>query len=156
MPRRPRRQRHPVRNEIVFPAGILQPPFFDADADDAVNYGGIGLIAHEVSHGFDDQGRRFDADGTFRDWWGPPTLRALHRAGRPHWSLQFDEYVAVDEGARERTGSRSARTSPTSAVSPWRSVRTRASAPADSPEVDGLSPRSASSSPNAPPSGADA
>ena len=50
---------HPVRNEIVFPAGILQPPFFDAEADDAVNYGGIGtVIAHEITHGFDDQGRR--------------------------------------------------------------------------------------------------
>ncbi len=57
-------------NEIVFPAGILQPPFFDVDADDAVNYGAIGaVIGHEISHGFDDQGRRSDADGNLRDWW---------------------------------------------------------------------------------------
>ncbi len=57
-------------NKIVFPAAILQPPFFDPNADDAVNYGGIGaVIGHEISHGFDDQGRKFDATGTVRDWW---------------------------------------------------------------------------------------
>ncbi len=59
-----------VQNEIVFPAGILQPPFFDVEAEDAVNYGGIGaVIGHEISHGFDDQGRRSDGDGNLRDWW---------------------------------------------------------------------------------------
>ncbi|MDB5134896.1 MAG: pepO 2 [Mucilaginibacter sp.] len=59
-----------TNNEIVFPAGILQFPFFDFGADDAVNYGGIGaVIGHEMTHGFDDQGRRYDADGTLRDWW---------------------------------------------------------------------------------------
>ncbi|MGZ2412089.1 putative endopeptidase [Sphingomonas sp. F9_3S_D5_B_2] len=57
-------------NKIVFPAGILQPPFFDPAADDAVNYGAIGaVIGHEISHGFDDQGRKIDASGTVRDWW---------------------------------------------------------------------------------------
>ena len=57
-------------NEIVFPAAILQPPFFDFKADDAVNYGGIGMvIGHEITHGFDDRGRRFDKDGNLRDWW---------------------------------------------------------------------------------------
>jgi predicted metalloendopeptidase len=57
-------------NEIVFPAGILQPPFFDPKADDAVNYGGMGaVIGHEMTHGFDDQGRQFDASGNLRDWW---------------------------------------------------------------------------------------
>ncbi|MEO8025805.1 MAG: M13 family metallopeptidase [Bryobacteraceae bacterium] len=57
-------------NEIVFPAGILQPPFFDKNADDAVNYGSIGsVIGHEITHGFDDQGRKFDAEGDLRDWW---------------------------------------------------------------------------------------
>jgi predicted metalloendopeptidase len=61
---------NPVRNEIVFPAAILQPPFFNLDADDAVNYGGIGaVIGHEMGHGFDDQGRQFDATGALRDWW---------------------------------------------------------------------------------------
>ena len=61
---------NPNMNEIVFPAGILQPPFFDAKADDAVNYGGIGaVIGHEMTHGFDDQGRQYDAVGNLRDWW---------------------------------------------------------------------------------------
>jgi putative endopeptidase len=60
----------PNRNEITFPAGILQAPFFDFEADDAMNYGGIGaVIGHEMTHGFDDQGRQFDADGALRDWW---------------------------------------------------------------------------------------
>jgi len=59
-------------NEIVFPAGILQPPFFDPDADDASNYGGMGaVIGHEMTHGFDDEGRKFDAQGNLRDWWTP-------------------------------------------------------------------------------------
>jgi predicted metalloendopeptidase len=61
---------NPLANEIVFPAAILQPPFFDMKADDAVNYGGIGaVIGHEISHGFDDQGRKFDGKGMLRDWW---------------------------------------------------------------------------------------
>jgi predicted metalloendopeptidase len=61
---------NPEMNEIVFPAAILQPPFFDANADDAVNYGGIGaVIGHEISHGFDDQGAQYDGDGNLRDWW---------------------------------------------------------------------------------------
>ncbi|HTY50280.1 MAG TPA: M13 family metallopeptidase [Steroidobacteraceae bacterium] len=60
----------PQKNEIVFPAAILQPPFFDPAADDAVNYGAIGaVIGHEISHGYDDQGSQFDADGNLRDWW---------------------------------------------------------------------------------------
>jgi putative endopeptidase len=61
---------HPLLNEIVFPAGILQPPFFYSDADDAVNYGAIGVvIGHEMTHGFDDQGRKFDKNGNLNDWW---------------------------------------------------------------------------------------
>ncbi len=63
------------RNEIVFPAAILQPPFFDATADDAVNYGAIGaVIGHEISHAFDDQGRKYDGTGNLRDWWTPQDL----------------------------------------------------------------------------------
>jgi endothelin-converting enzyme/putative endopeptidase len=62
----------PLSNQITFPAAILQPPYFDPNADPAVNYGGIGaIIGHEIGHGFDDQGRRFDAQGRFRDWWTP-------------------------------------------------------------------------------------
>ena len=61
---------NPVKNEIVFPAAILQPPFFDPKADDAINYGGIGgVIGHEITHGFDDQGRKSDGEGRLRDWW---------------------------------------------------------------------------------------
>ncbi len=61
---------NPNMNEIVFPAGIMQPPFFDPKADDAVNYGGMGaVIGHEMTHGFDDQGRQYDAVGNLRDWW---------------------------------------------------------------------------------------
>ena len=61
---------HPLMNEIVFPAAILQPPFFDLEADDAANYGGIGaVIGHEIGHGFDDQGSRYDGDGNLSNWW---------------------------------------------------------------------------------------
>ena len=67
---------NPVRNEIVFPAGILQPPFFSDRADDAVNYGGIGaVIGHEMTHGFDDQGRQYDEKGNLKDWWTPEDLQ---------------------------------------------------------------------------------
>ncbi len=65
-------------NEIVFPAGILQPPFFNPNADDAVNYGGIGaVIGHEMTHGFDDRGRQYDAVGNLRDWWTPASAKAF-------------------------------------------------------------------------------
>ena len=61
-----------AKNEIVFPAGILQPPFFYAEGDDAINYGGIGaVIGHEIIHGFDNSGRKFDAKGNQVDWWTP-------------------------------------------------------------------------------------
>jgi predicted metalloendopeptidase len=68
---------NPLMNEIVFPAGILQSPFFDPEADDAVNYGAIGMvIGHEMSHGFDDAGSRFDADGNLKEWWTPDDRKA--------------------------------------------------------------------------------
>jgi putative endopeptidase len=61
---------NPTMNEIVFPAGILQPPFFDVSMDDAVNYGAIGaVIGHEITHGYDDQGRHYDAEGNLSEWW---------------------------------------------------------------------------------------
>src|SRR3989441_1243179 len=67
---------NPQFNEIVFPAGILQPPFYDPKADDAFNYGGIGaVIGHEMTHGFDDQGAKFDAQGNLRNWWTPEDLK---------------------------------------------------------------------------------
>ncbi|QSX33046.1 peptidase M13 [Shewanella avicenniae] len=70
---------NPTMNEIVFPAAILQPPFFNMEADDAVNYGGIGaVIGHEMGHGFDDQGAKFDGDGNMRDWWTEADLTAFH------------------------------------------------------------------------------
>ena len=66
----------PPMNEIVFPAGILQPPFFDNEATDAVNFGAIGMvIGHELTHGFDDEGRQFDAQGQPDDWWTPGRAR---------------------------------------------------------------------------------
>ena len=68
----------PLMNDINFPAGILQPPFFDNDMDDAVNYGGIGMvIGHELTHGFDDQGSQFDAEGNLKDWWTPEDKKAF-------------------------------------------------------------------------------
>ncbi len=83
----------PARNEIVFPAGILQPPFFNAAADDAVNYGGIGaVIGHEMTHGFDDAGRKFDAQGNQRDWWTPEDLKNYESRARCV-EKQFDAYV---------------------------------------------------------------
>ena len=84
-------------NEIVFPAGILQPPFFDPAADDAVNYGGIGtVIGHEITHGFDDQGSRIDAQGNLKNWWTPED-RARFTAKTDKLAGQYDACVAVDD-----------------------------------------------------------
>src|SRR5581483_8950172 len=70
----------PSDNEIVFPAGILQPPYFNPNADDAVNYGAIGaVIGHEMTHVFDDQGRQFDAKGNLSDWWTPADAAAFKK-----------------------------------------------------------------------------
>ncbi len=88
---------HPLLNEIVFPAGILQPPFFYADADDAVNYGAIGaVIGHEITHGFDDQGSRFDAEGQLRDWWTDEDRAEFTRRAQVLVD-QFEEYTVVDD-----------------------------------------------------------
>jgi putative endopeptidase len=87
---------NPVNNEIVFPAGILQFPFFDFKADDAVNYGGIGaVIGHEMTHGFDDQGRQYDADGTLRDWWKKEDADKF-KTRSDKVVDQFNQFVAVD------------------------------------------------------------
>ena len=83
-------------NEIVFPAGILQFPFFDAKADDAFNYGGIGaVIGHEMSHGFDDNGSKYDADGTLRNWWTEED-RTKFDAKTKTLSKQYDDYTVLD------------------------------------------------------------
>jgi putative endopeptidase len=80
-------------NEIVFPAGILQPPFYDPKADDAVNYGGMGaVIGHEITHGFDDQGSKFDAQGNLKDWWSADDLKNFKERATCV-SDQFDGYV---------------------------------------------------------------
>ncbi|MEJ2514763.1 MAG: M13-type metalloendopeptidase [Gammaproteobacteria bacterium] len=86
----------PTRNEIVFPAAILQPPFFNPEADEAVNYGAIGgVIGHEFSHGFDDQGRRTDGKGLLRDWWTPADdSRYRERADR--LVAQYEQYEPIE------------------------------------------------------------
>jgi predicted metalloendopeptidase len=85
----------PSMNEIAFPAGILQPPYFDATADDAVNYGNIGAtIGHEMTHGFDDQGCQYDADGNLKNWWTPADEKA-YQARTELVATQFDAYEAL-------------------------------------------------------------
>jgi len=87
-----------VFNEIVFPAGILQQPFFGANADPAVNYGGIGaVIGHEMGHGFDDQGAKSDATGTLRDWWQPADLARFTELG-DKLAAQYGKYCPYDNG----------------------------------------------------------
>ncbi|MEJ5051925.1 M13 family metallopeptidase [Chryseobacterium culicis] len=86
---------NPVNNEIVFPAAILQPPFFNPKADAAVNFGGIGaVIGHEMSHGFDDSGAQFDADGNLVDWWTPADKANFEKATKALAS-QYDKYEPV-------------------------------------------------------------
>jgi len=87
---------NPAWNEIVFPAAILQPPFFNVLADDAVNYGGIGaVIGHEIGHGFDDQGRKFDGDGNLRDWWTEED-NARFEERKNKLAAQYNGYEVID------------------------------------------------------------
>ena len=87
---------NPTTNEICFPAAILQPPFFNPDADDAVNYGAIGVvIGHEMTHGFDDQGRNYDKDGNLIDWWtAEDAVRFTERADK--LVDQYDQIIVID------------------------------------------------------------
>jgi putative endopeptidase len=87
---------NPAMNEIVFPAGILQPPFFDPKADDAVNYGAIGaVIGHEMTHGFDDEGAKYDAEGNLKNWWSAEDLKNFE--GRAQCVVnQFDSFEVQD------------------------------------------------------------
>lgn len=87
---------NPLGNEIVFPAAILQPPFFNLEADDAVNYGGIGaVIGHELSHAFDDKGSRFDGDGNLRNWWSEEDRAAFDARGQ-QLVKQYAGYAPID------------------------------------------------------------
>ncbi len=87
---------NPAFNEIVFPAGILQYPFFEMDADDAVNYGGIGaVIGHEITHGFDDQGRQYDAEGNLNDWWTADDAKKFTEKANVVIN-QFNGYTVLD------------------------------------------------------------
>ena len=87
---------NPTTNEICFPAGILQPPFFNPEADDAVNYGAIGVvIGHEMTHGFDDQGRNYDKEGNLTDWWTPEdAARFTERADK--LAEQYNNIIVID------------------------------------------------------------
>jgi putative endopeptidase len=88
---------NPQLNEIVFPAGILQPPFFDFKADDALNYGGMGsVIGHEMTHGFDDEGSQFDAQGNLKNWWTADDLKNFKARGECV-AKQFDGYLVEDK-----------------------------------------------------------
>ncbi|MCB0488923.1 MAG: M13 family metallopeptidase [Cyclobacteriaceae bacterium] len=87
---------NPLFNEIVFPAGILQPPFYNYKADEAVNYGGIGaVIGHEISHGFDDSGSRFDAEGNLKNWWGEEDLEKFKGKGKA-LADQYSSYEPLE------------------------------------------------------------
>ncbi len=93
----------PPLNEIVFPAGILQPPFFDLQMDDAVNYGAIGVvIGHEITHGYDDQGRKYDADGNLRDWWTEADGKEFDRRA----AKVIDQYSAYEALPGKRVNGR--------------------------------------------------
>ena len=89
-----------TKNEVVFPAAILQPPFFDPKADMAVNYGGIGaVIGHEITHGFDDQGRKSDGTGMLRDWWSPEDAAKFEvqaaRYGAQYEAINFPQLPGI-------------------------------------------------------------
>tara|TARA_B100001063_G_scaffold234328_1_gene251573 strand:+ start:140 stop:2194 length:2055 start_codon:yes stop_codon:yes gene_type:complete len=88
---------NPLNNEIVFPAAILQPPFYNFTADDAVNYGGIGaVIGHEISHAFDDSGARFDGDGNVNNWWTEKDLKEFEKRGKA-LADQYSNIEVIDE-----------------------------------------------------------
>ncbi len=106
---------NPLGNEIVFPAAILRPPFFDLAADDAYNYGAIGaVIGHEISHGFDDQGRQYDAEGRLRDWWSAADAKAFearadklvaqYAAYEPLPGLKVDGKLTLGENIADLAG----------------------------------------------------
>ena len=115
---------NPPMNEIVFPAGILQPPFFDRAADDAVNFGAIGMVmGHEITHGFDDEGRKFDAEGNL-DRLVDGGRRAMRsRSARTASRTSTRIVHGSTTGSTSTASSRSARTSPTTAACASRTWR---------------------------------
>lgn len=131
---------NPTTNEICFPAGILQPPFFDPNADDAVNYGAIGVvIGHEMTHGFDDQGRQFDKDGNFANWWTEADAEAFNALAE-QLAAQFDSievapgvhangHLTLGENIADQGGLRVARTAYLNSLGG-----------AEAPVIDGFTP----------------
>jgi endothelin-converting enzyme/putative endopeptidase len=88
---------NPPLNEMVFPAGILQPPFYTKDAPMPVNFGGLGMVmGHELTHGFDDEGRQYDSDGNLKDWWTAPVSAEFDKRAACV-ADQYDGYVAIDD-----------------------------------------------------------
>ena len=139
---------NPGFNEIVFPAAILQYPFFDADRDAAANYGAIGaVIGHEIGHGFDDQGSQFDGDGRLTDWWTDADRAAFEeRTAGAHRPVRRARARAGCRSTTSTARSPSARTSATSAASASRGRRTCSRSTArEPPVIDGLTGASASS-----------
>ena len=132
---------NPGMNEIVFPAAILQPPFFDAEADDAANYGGIGaVIGHEIGHGFDDQGAKYDGDGNLVDWWTDDD-RAEFGARTKALIEQYDEYVPERAGRpprERRLHRRREHRRPRRAVDRAAGLPAVAERPSRRPVIDGL------------------
>ncbi len=130
---------HPLLNEIVFPAGILQPPFFHADADDAVNYGGIGtVIGHEITHGFDDSGSRFDASGALRDWWTEADRAEFERRAEVLVE-QFNGYVVAGDAQVNGRLTLGENIADLGGVAVAFAAMQEAVGP-DAPELDGLTP----------------
>ena len=107
---------NPLLNEIVFPAGILQPPFYDPKADDAINYGGMGaVIGHEMTHGFDDEGSQFDAEGNLKDWWTADDKKNFESRALCV-EKQFDSFVVKGDMHMKKGSRLSAKVLPISAV----------------------------------------
>ena len=136
---------NPTTNEICFPAGILQYPFFDPKADDAFNYGAIGVvIGHEMLHGFDDQGRHYDKDGNMHDWWTESDTKSFNERAEQY--ADFFSNIKVLPTSTPTATSRWARTSPTTVASRCRSTRSSTPPRARSRRSSSASPRSSASS----------
>ena len=131
---------HPLHNEIVFPAGILQPPFFNAEADEPINYGAIGcVIGHEITHGFDDQGSKFDPDGNLRNWWTEDD-RSEFESRAAGLVAQFDAFSVLDDVNVNGSLTLGENIADLGGITIAFEALQRALASADGAEVDGFSP----------------